>query len=94
MLFPANLPVAEIWRKKDSCHLYLAENWRKIGCMKSYPYLEKYGIPHKIQLTDKLVGFLMEIAEQRPFLEESIGSALEVQLLRKAKIRHYLFQSN
>jgi Fic family protein len=87
MLFPANLPVAEIWRKKDSCHLYLAENWRKIGCMKSYPYLEKYGIPHKIQLTDKLVGFLMEIAEQRPFLEESIGSALEVQLLRKAKIR-------
>ncbi|MGE3610737.1 MAG: Fic family protein [Bacteriovoracaceae bacterium] len=55
--------------------------------MKSYPYLEKYGIPHEINLTDKLVEFLMEIAEQKPFLEESVGSSLEVQLLRKAKIR-------
>ena len=52
-----------------------------------YPYFEKYQIPHEINMTDKLVELLMEIAEQRPFLEESVNSKLEVQLLRKAKVR-------
>lgn len=55
--------------------------------MSAYPYFEKYKIPYQIQLTDKLVALLMEIAEQKPFLEKSFGSPLEVQLLRKAKIR-------
>lgn len=55
--------------------------------MSKYPYLEKYKIPYEINLTDKLVDFLMQIAEQKPFLEKSLGSPLEVQLLRKAKIR-------
>ncbi len=52
-----------------------------------YPYLEKYRIPHQLHLSDKLVALLMEIAEQKPFIQESLGSPLEVQLLRKAKIR-------
>lgn len=55
--------------------------------MSKYPYLDKYKIPHEINLTEKLVSLLMEIAEQKPFLEKSYGSPLEVQLLRKAKIR-------
>jgi Fic family protein len=55
--------------------------------MNKYPYMEKYKIPYQITLTDKLVHLLMEIAEHKPFLEKSIGSPLEVQLLRRAKIR-------
>jgi Fic family protein len=55
--------------------------------MSKYPYLDKYKIPHEIMLTDKLVSLLMEVAEHKPFFEQSIGSPLEVQLLRKAKIR-------
>jgi Fic family protein len=86
MLFSAT----DVWRKnggKKIPSLVFGGKMAENRSMKSYPYLEKHGIPHEIHLTDKLVGFLMEIAEQRPFLEESIGSALEVKLLRKAKIR-------
>jgi Fic family protein len=78
--------MAEKWRKTFPATCI----WRESGgkCpMRPYPYLEKYRIPHEINLTDKFVGFLMELAEQKPFLEESFGSPLEVQLLRKAKIR-------
>jgi Fic family protein len=55
--------------------------------MNKYPYLEKYKIPHQINYTDKFIQLLMEIAEQRPFIEESLGNPLKVELLRKAKIR-------
>jgi Fic family protein len=75
--------VAEIFSRHLAFGGRMAEN----GSMNSYPYLDKYKIPHDIHLTDKLVSLLMEIAEQKPFLEKSMGSPLEVQLLRKAKIR-------
>jgi Fic family protein len=68
-------------------HLDRGGNMAENTLMSTYPYLAKYKIPMQIELTDKLVGLLMSIAEQKPFLEKSIGTPLEVQLLRKAKIR-------
>jgi Fic family protein len=78
--------MAGIWRILIPAILPLAGIWRKIDQMK-YPYFEKYKIPYEITITDKLVELLMVIAEQRPFLEESVNSKLEIQLLRKAKVR-------
>jgi Fic family protein len=75
--------LAEIFSRHLANGGSLAENEE----MKKYPYLEKYKIPHQINISDKLVSLLMEIAENKPFLENSFGSPLEVQLLRKAKIR-------
>jgi len=79
--------VAEIWRKNIAHQLALGGNMADNREMSNYPYLKKYQIPHKIELTDKLLELLMKIAEQRPFLEKSIGTPLELKLLRKAKIR-------
>ena len=55
--------------------------------MGHYPYLKKHHIPTELVLTDRLVTLLMQIAEERPFLQKSVGTPLEVKLLRKAKIR-------
>lgn len=52
-----------------------------------YRALRVHKIPHAIVHTDGLVNRLMRIAETKPFLDEYLGSPLEVRLLRKAKIR-------
>ena len=52
-----------------------------------YPALGRLKIPHEIVHTDTLVKFLMRIAETKPFLDEYLGTAQEVKLLRKAKVR-------
>ena len=55
--------------------------------MGKYPHLKKHKIPHEIVLTDTCVKWLMRIAEVKPFLDEYLGTPLEVQLLRRAKVR-------
>lgn len=55
--------------------------------MAKYKHLDQHKIPHEIKLTDLLVKWLMRIAEVKPFLDEYLGTPLEVQLLRKAKVR-------
>ncbi len=52
-----------------------------------YPTLRRHKIPHEVVHTDTLVSWFMRIAETRPFLDEYLGSPLEVKLLRKAKVR-------
>ncbi len=61
----------------------MADNER----MSDYPYMKKYRIPTQIELTDKLLELLMTIAEQRLFIKKSMGTPLELKLLRKAKSR-------
>jgi len=55
--------------------------------MAKYPYLDELKIPHEIVMTDTCVKWLMRIAEVKPFLDEYLGTPLEVQLLRRAKVR-------
>ncbi len=55
--------------------------------MSKYPHLGQHKIPHEIVLTDTCVKWLMRIAEVKPFLDEYLGSPMEVQLLRRAKVR-------
>ncbi len=55
--------------------------------MAKYPNLDRHKIPYAISLTDAFVRYLMEVAEVRPFLEQHLGSPLEVSLLRKAQVR-------
>lgn len=55
--------------------------------MSKYPHLKQHKIPHEIVLTDTCVKWLMRIAEVKPFLDEYLGTPLEVQLLRRAKVR-------
>lgn len=57
------------------------------GLMGKYPHLRQHKIPHEIVLTDTCVKWLMRIAEVKPFLDEYLGTPLEVQLLRRAKVR-------
>ncbi|MEI6832496.1 MAG: Fic family protein [bacterium] len=52
-----------------------------------YPTLYRYKIPYEVVHSDALVNWLMRIAESRPFLDEYLGTPLEVKLLRKAKVR-------
>jgi Fic family protein len=52
-----------------------------------YPALSQHKIPHEVKMTDALVGYLMRIAETKPFLDEYLGTPQEVKLLRKAKVR-------
>lgn len=52
-----------------------------------YPALSRHKIPFEIVHTDALVGWLMRVAETRPFLDEYLGSPQEVKLLRRAKVR-------
>ena len=55
--------------------------------MPRYPALARHKIPYEPQNTDHLVKQLIRIAETRPFLDDDLGSPLEVKLLRKAKVR-------
>jgi len=55
--------------------------------MPKYKHLAKYRIPFELTLTDSFVKWLMKISETKPFIDEYLGSPLEVQLLRKAKVR-------
>lgn len=52
-----------------------------------YKLLESLGIPTQLVLNDEIVHWLMKIGECRPFFEEHLGSPLELDLLRKAKVR-------
>jgi len=55
--------------------------------MGKYRHLEEHKIPYEVVLTDNCVNSLMRIAGVKPFLDEYLGSPLEVQLLRRAKVR-------
>lgn len=57
------------------------------GRVSKYLHLDQHKIPHEITLTDSCVKWLMRIAEVKPFLDEHLGTPLEVQLLRRAKVR-------
>lgn len=52
-----------------------------------YKILDSLGIPTALSLDDNIVHWLMKIGECRPFFEEHLGSPLELDLLRKAKVR-------
>lgn len=52
-----------------------------------YPALDRHGIPHEIIHTDVLVGWLMRIAETKPFIDEQLGTPHELKLARIAKVR-------
>ena len=52
-----------------------------------YKILDSLGIPTELSLDDNIVHWLMKIGECRPFFEEHLGSPLELDLLRKAKVR-------
>lgn len=52
-----------------------------------YKILHSLGIPTNLALNDSIVHWLMKIGECRPFFEEHLGSPLELDLLRKAKVR-------
>jgi Fic family protein len=53
----------------------------------NYPALKRAKIPFEIYNTDTLVKWLMQISECKPFVDENLGSPLEVNLIRKAKVR-------
>jgi Fic family protein len=53
----------------------------------SYKTLESLKIPLEIEYTDKLVGYLMRIAECRPFFLDHLSKPLQTSLLRNAKVR-------
>ncbi len=55
--------------------------------MSKYPHLHQHKIPHDIVLTDACVKWLMRIAEVKPFLDEYLGTPLEVQMLQRAKVQ-------
>lgn len=52
-----------------------------------YPHLARHRIPYDIIHTDTLVSWLMKIAETKPFLDEYLGSPMEIKLLRRARVR-------
>ena len=53
----------------------------------TYNTLKSLNIPFEIEYTDKLVGYLMRIAECRPFFLDHLSKPLKVSLLRNAKVR-------
>jgi Fic family protein len=55
--------------------------------MAKYPNLEAHKIPFSITMTDAFVQHLMKVAEVRPFLDEQLGTPMEVSLLRRAQVR-------
>jgi len=63
---------------------YLADNTAMVS---RYPALSRLKIPHEIHHSNKLVKWLMRIAEAKPFLDEYLGTPQEIRLLRKAKVR-------
>lgn len=52
-----------------------------------YKTLDILNIPYKIEYTDKLVEYLMRIAECKPFFTEHLSKPLKISLLRNAKVR-------
>ncbi|MCB0363840.1 MAG: Fic family protein [Bdellovibrionaceae bacterium] len=61
--------------------------------MGKYKAFEKHRIPYEFEYTERLVHFLMMIAETKPYIEENLAKPLEVQLLRQAKIRAITFSN-
>ena len=55
--------------------------------MSKYKAFEQSSIPYKIEMTDRFVKYLMEIAESRPFLDEAFSTPLKLTLLRQAEIK-------
>lgn len=53
----------------------------------SYLALAREKIPYQITNSDRFVRALMRIASTKPFIDEYLGTPLEVQLLRKARVR-------
>ncbi len=53
----------------------------------SYNTLKSLNIPFEIEYTDKLVEYLMRIAECKPFFIDHLSKPLKVSLLRNAKVR-------
>jgi Fic family protein len=52
-----------------------------------YNTLKSLKIPYEINYTDKLVEYLMRIAECKPFFLDHLSKPLQVSLLRNAKVR-------
>lgn len=61
--------------------------------MNKYKHFNLYNIPFEINNTDVFVKWLMKIAEAKPLIDEYYGSPLEIQLLRKAKVRAITYSS-
>ena len=53
----------------------------------TYNTLKSLNIPYEIEYTDRLVEYLMRIAECRPFFLDHLSKPLKVSLLRNAKVR-------
>jgi Fic family protein len=90
------LAVAAVTRAGFLSHFRHLNDGGKVadnGPMAKYPSLVAHKIPHEIQYTDKLVKLLMRIAQTKPYLEEYLGQPVELQLLRKAKIRAITFSN-
>lgn len=52
-----------------------------------YPALKRAKIPFEVNVSSRLMHWLMKIAEARPFLDEYLGTPQELNLLRRAKIK-------
>ena len=61
--------------------------------MAKYPAFARAKIPTTFEYTERLVHFLMMIAETKPYIEENLAKPVEVQLLRQAKIRAITFSN-
>lgn len=55
--------------------------------MGRYKALDFLRIPTQIGYSDKLVGYLMRIAENKPFFADHLSKPLQITLMRTAKIR-------
>lgn len=53
----------------------------------TYKSLKLLKIPYEIEYSDKLVEYLMRIAECRPFFLDHLSKPIKVSLLRNAKVR-------
>jgi Fic family protein len=68
----------------------VAEKWRTIAPGRiemGYNTLKSLRIPCEIEYTDKLVEYLMRVAECKPFFLKHLSKPLKVSLLRNAKVR-------
>ncbi len=55
--------------------------------MPTYPHLKRLKIPFRLLHTDEFIKSMMRIAAAGPFLNEYLGSPLELKLHRRAKVR-------
>lgn len=65
----------------------MADNSVGVECDMPYSTLKSLKIPYEIEYSDKLVEYLMRIAECRPFFLDYLSKPLQVSLLRNAKVR-------